>query len=247
MAELNLEVVAGSDDAQERESSGVVVIDGDLFVTCISHSNAVSRYWVAFRWELGATIPVGSTIIASNITPFVLNTYDDANLNIHFEKIAAPITFAANAFNITGRTRTAASTPWVADNVVPEHGFAASPSLNAPLQELVDVVSPTAIVAILRPNQNAFKKFYNRTQEYGDHTYGAKLHIQYNPPGVGYYHGLIVQSEGELALCDVGSHPLRIRKGGVTYGIELVAVDDPNASKVRIKTGVGVKAIRKYT
>jgi len=62
-----------------------------------------------------------------------------------------------------------------------------------------------------------------------------------------YYHGLKVQGEGELALCDVGSHPLRIRKGGTTYGIELVAVDDPNASRIRLKTSAGTKAIRKYT
>lgn len=62
-----------------------------------------------------------------------------------------------------------------------------------------------------------------------------------------YYHGLKVQGEGELALCDVGNHSLRMRKGGTIYGIELVAVDDPNASRIRIKTGVGIKAIRKYT
>lgn len=62
-----------------------------------------------------------------------------------------------------------------------------------------------------------------------------------------YYHGLKVQGEGELALCDVGSNPLRMRKGGTTYGVELVATDDPNASRVRIKTGAGIKAIRKYT
>jgi len=65
--------------------------------------------------------------------------------------------------------------------------------------------------------------------------------------GVTYYHGLKVQGEGELALCDVGSHPLRIRKGGTTYGLELVATDDPNASRIRVKTGVGIRAIRKYT
>lgn len=62
-----------------------------------------------------------------------------------------------------------------------------------------------------------------------------------------YYHGLKVQGEGELALCDVGSHPLRMRKGGTTCGIELVAIDDPNASRIRVKTGAGIKAIRKYT
>jgi len=64
---------------------------------------------------------------------------------------------------------------------------------------------------------------------------------------VAYYHSLKVQGEGELALCDVENNPLRIRKGGTTYGIELVATDDPNASRIRIKTETGIKAIRKYT
>jgi len=63
----------------------------------------------------------------------------------------------------------------------------------------------------------------------------------------GYYHGLKVQGVGELALCDVGTHPLRIRKGDTTYGIELVPTTDSNASAIRIKTPAGIKAIRKYT
>jgi len=76
----------------------------------------------------------------------------------------------------------------------------------------------------------------------------AKVEIRVTyTPSAGYYHGLKVQGVGELALCDVGSNSLRIRKGGITYGIELVATDDPNASTIRVKTGVGIKAIRKYT
>lgn len=66
-------------------------------------------------------------------------------------------------------------------------------------------------------------------------------------PAAAYYHGLKVQGVGELALCDAVNNPLRIRKGGVTYGIELVDISDPNASKIRIKTGAGIKAIRRYT
>jgi len=62
-----------------------------------------------------------------------------------------------------------------------------------------------------------------------------------------YYHGFTVQGVGELALCDVGSHPLRVRNGGVTYGLELVDTSDPNASSVRIKLSSGIKAIREYT
>lgn len=67
------------------------------------------------------------------------------------------------------------------------------------------------------------------------------------PDAGAYYHGLKVQGVGELALCDTGNNPLRVRKGGATYGVELVDTNDPNASAVRIKTSLGIKAIRKYT
>ena len=39
--------------------------------------------------------------------------------------------------------------------------------------------------------------------------------------------------------------PLRIRKGSTTYGIVLVDTTDSNASKIRIKTSSGIKALRK--
>jgi len=82
----------------------------------------------------------------------------------------------------------------------------------------------------------------------GNPMYCAKVEIRVTyTPSAGYYHGLKVQGVGELALCDVGTNPLRIRKGGTTYGIELVETSDPNASPIRIKTGAGIKAIRKYT
>ena len=80
------------------------------------------------------------------------------------------------------------------------------------------------------------------------HAAKVEIRVTYEPSGPpSYYHGLNVQGEGELALCDVGNHPLRIRKGGTTYGIELVETNDPNASRVRMKTPAGIKAIRKYT
>ena len=40
--------------------------------------------------------------------------------------------------------------------------------------------------------------------------------------------------------------PLRVHKNGTTYGAILVNTTDPLASKVRIKTPAGVKALRKY-
>lgn len=40
---------------------------------------------------------------------------------------------------------------------------------------------------------------------------------------------------------------LRIGKAGSTYGIVLTDIDDPNASRIRIQTPQGVRALRKYT
>ena len=38
---------------------------------------------------------------------------------------------------------------------------------------------------------------------------------------------------------------LQIRKNGVTYGVALVDPSDPNASRFRIKTPSGIKALRR--
>jgi hypothetical protein len=40
--------------------------------------------------------------------------------------------------------------------------------------------------------------------------------------------------------------PLRIAKNGTIYGIVLVAPSDPHASRMRIQTSSGVRALRKY-
>jgi len=40
--------------------------------------------------------------------------------------------------------------------------------------------------------------------------------------------------------------PLRMRKNGATYGIVLVDPNDPYATKVRIKTAAGIKALQKF-
>lgn len=42
------------------------------------------------------------------------------------------------------------------------------------------------------------------------------------------------------------SSPLRIAKNGNIYGIVLVDTTDPNASKIRIKTSSGIKALKKF-
>ncbi len=67
------------------------------------------------------------------------------------------------------------------------------------------------------------------------------------PGSVTYIPGFRVQGEGDLALRAAAGQPLRVRKNDVTYGLELVLTTDPNASRVRIRTSAGTRAIRKYT
>lgn len=63
--------------------------------------------------------------------------------------------------------------------------------------------------------------------------------------GLRVYNGTkIVPIAAELA--GTLTSPLRIAKNGVTYGIVLVAPGDANDSGVRIQTGSGIKALRKY-
>lgn len=60
--------------------------------------------------------------------------------------------------------------------------------------------------------------------------------------------GLKMREAGQnvnIAAGPAGNSPLRIRKGGTTYGIVLVDPADPNASKIRIKTSSGIKALCK--
>lgn len=104
-----------------------------------------------------------------------------------------------------------------------------------------------AMVSVLPTAKRLFVVF-NKVKG-GGTMYCAKVEIRvtYTLSGGAYYHGFSVQPEGELALCDAGTNPLRIRKGGVTYGIELVDTGDGNASRIMVKTGTGIKAIRKYT
>ena len=73
------------------------------------------------------------------------------------------------------------------------------------------------------------------------------LSVKAAAAGATYFPGFRVQGEGDLALTDVGTHSLRIRRSGVTRGLELVSTADPNASRIRVRTPSGTMAIRKFT
>jgi len=175
MPSVTLQVSANWDDVYETETGGAIT-NG----TRIQHDSATSgagRRWGAHRWT--GTLPrKGETITTCYLSIYLYSiTVDDINGNIHFEKAASPAQFSSTAFDVTDRTRTAASVSWVVNSL--GTGWKNSPSLVTPMQELVDAHRPTAIVLIFRPNTNIGKQCVSYSYE-EDSTWGAKLYIAWD-------------------------------------------------------------------
>jgi len=182
MAIIDKQVAASIDDAHELESTGAMNLT-DVNISNRSSALIGFRYWGGYRFVLDAPIPVGSTIDVAYLTVYLASTsYDDANINLHFEEVAAPVAFAAGAFDITLRDRTEESIPWVANTL--GVGWKQSPSLVVPLQEVVDLCESSEIVVITRPNQDLSKMLYVSSWDLGDHSFAAWLHIEYTAPVV---------------------------------------------------------------
>jgi len=240
---IDKQVGASSDDAGEK-TNGVVSITEDK----IDYGSFSASKYAGVRF-LDVMISDGATIDTAYLT-WKAYTSDSGTFTSDFyaEDDSNPGTFVASNYNISNRVPTTASVAW--DN--PESWTVNleynSPELKTIVQELVDSYSYSGGLPIVLINKLDSGAGERRAYSWDyQPASAAQLHIEYTMGGPTYYHGLKVHGVGELALCDVGSHPLRIRKGGTTYGIELVDTADPNASAIRIKTPGGVKAIRKYT
>lgn len=182
------QVEANEDDAYENEGEGTVNISDTTSIRMNSHTVAAGRYWAGYRFVSGEFPAQGTTIDVAYLSIYLYSTlYDDANLNIHFEELAAPATFTTDSYSITSRDRTEASVEWIADGIAAGAlDWYNSPSLcgvGSPIQELFDAYSPTAIVAITRPNTDAYKIFYTRPHEFSTGEYATKLHIEYTAGG----------------------------------------------------------------
>jgi len=184
---IDIQVNASSDDGYELQSTGAMDIAG----TTVYHRSGTSPVplWGAHRWEV--SIPKNATIGTAYISLYLYSTsYDDANINLYFQLAASPTTLTTDAYNITNttnRTRTVANVSWVQDNVTGGVvGWYNSPSLAAPLQELVNTTAVTAIVLIALPNANVSKTLRSYCYDTsGNSTYGAKLYVTYiTPPTV---------------------------------------------------------------
>jgi len=172
------QVDTGSDDGTEYDPDIGTMDLGATTPTLKSNSTPIFRVWGAFRFNNGPFPARYDTILAAYISFYCVSTsFDDPTMDIYAEDAASPATLTTDAFNLSGRTRTTASVPWVTTGVLT--GWVNSPSLVTVIQELVNDYTPTAIMLICKPRSTPNKSFQIRAQEYAGNVYGAKLYIQW--------------------------------------------------------------------
>ena len=106
---VDVQVAASSDDAEERPSGSVTLTSSDLELT----QDGTNQQIVGMRFT-GVSLPPAASIQAAYIQFQVDETgSDNASLTIRGEAADNALTFTATSGNITSRTATAASVPWM--------------------------------------------------------------------------------------------------------------------------------------
>ena len=174
-----VQIGASADDAQETEGTGAMTLDA----TTVEVRSASFR-WGGLRFT-GVLPAQGSTIDVAHLIAFIGSlTYDDANLDFYAEDGANPAEFTTDAYNISGRTRTAASAEWVQNSIGSGNWFD-SPSIIAPIQEIVADYTITALVLILKPKTDVAKTLRFLSWDSPGNTQGAQLHLEWTEGGGG--------------------------------------------------------------
>lgn len=187
---INTQVAAGNRDASQIESAGTMDVTNATYVRMYSSSNPAAKRWGGFIWT--GAIPLGSTITNAYVNFYVVSTtYDDADLDLHFEKVADPAVFVAVDFNISSRTITAASYNLSVSGAGIGWYSTGAGSLTAVLQEVVDNFTTVKIALLVKPKLLGAGSmgFYAEPFEAGA-GHSALLYVTYTLPAGGAGAGL---------------------------------------------------------
>jgi len=167
---------AGTDDGYQCEGTGVMNNDSNL-LKARSNSATNNRYWILMRWEVD--IDQSSTIdVAYFNSFFYMGDADSPNCEMHFEYNATPATTTTDANDITDRTITGASTPWVDTGLSVD--WQESPSIVDPLQEVIDDFTVDAVALILVGNSDFDSWHFTYSWELSSHEYAPNIYIEYS-------------------------------------------------------------------
>ena len=179
MPTIDVQVGASANDGWAR---GDGYFDGTGTAVAVGTGGGWNAH--AFYRFTGITIPQGSTIDVCYISLYSTTGHQGTPLTkVHFEK-------ANNLGAVTGyadyisRTLTSSGVDW--DNIPDANQWADSPSLVAPMQELIDAYGlSNQAIQVMHKNDGSSNEHYTwcRSYEYSGNTYGARLHIEYTSGG----------------------------------------------------------------
>lgn len=181
MATLDIQIAAGSDDAQE--TAGTVLLTG----TVVSNDLDATTDWVGLRYVVPSILS-GATINAAYLTVRVTGASDDEpDVTIFAQAADTAATFTTAASNISGRARTSASVNWASVDLGAGTGTDhQSASLVAPIQEVINRAGWAAgngLALLIQGSATATRDLNFRMFEHADGAAGAaRLHIDYTNP-----------------------------------------------------------------
>lgn len=177
---IDLRVVSGSDDAEERDTGTVSVTSSDLELVADANRG---RQTVGIRFA-GLNVPAGAAITSAWLQFWTDETGDVAtDLVIQGQAADDPVTFTNTRWDVTSRPRTAAQVAWSVPpwNAVGEAGLdQRSPDLATILQEIVDRpgwASGNAVAFVITGAGTRTAEAYN-----GVSTRAPLIHVEYFNP-----------------------------------------------------------------
>lgn len=219
---------------------------GRLYV--LNPSDTIMEFSLRFT---NVTIPQGAEITNAS---FNIKTHIGGTLDFDIQAFDEDNSSQVASFSdFQSRSRTTVSVGWTGS--LNSETVYDSPSIISVIQEIVNRASwssGNALQLVLSDHLNKYPNTGSRGDAvvyfYENSTYSITLSVTYVA-----YTDIGLRIRTSTATIKIGvqtldaTHKLRIRKGDTTYGIPLLALDDPSASGLRIYDGANVKALPKVS
>jgi len=173
------------------------------------------EFQAGFRWVI--SIPKGSTITQAYAQFYIYdasydNIMDEIKWYFH-DGTGSPPSFSSVAGNISSRSKTSNYMVWQQTNI--PIGWATTPSLVLPLQEIVTAYDVSALVLFNESTTNAGSyELRVRTRDYGSN-YAARLYVTYTLPPPPVVIPTVTTDIADIASVDLSNNKATL-KGTVT-------------------------------
>ena len=202
---VHIPVVASSDDAEERSTDGDVALKGDDLE--LVEDSALQTVGLRFQ---NVPVPQGAAITGASVEFWADDVQTGAaSLVFYGQASDDAAVFSSSAYDISSRSRTAASVSW--NDVAPwvaVHEAYQSSDLTPIIQEIVNRPgwsSGHSLALIVTGSGRRTAESYDGADSHGDLSLAPTLHIAYGDPGALSSHDLA--SDWNLIAPNVETNP----------------------------------------